>query len=81
MIHGNIISQATVSEALHEALENAIGKNRKLKDILAAQIKGMELVSAGGFPIYSGNVEISGVVNDGCYFRRSSVRDKRSYIR
>jgi hypothetical protein len=61
---GDIISQATVSEALHEALENAIGKNRKLKDILAAQIKGMELVSAGGFPIYSGNIGISGVVND-----------------
>ena len=44
----DIISQATVSRELHEALEKALAESDQLSDLLTEQIKDMDLESARG---------------------------------
>ena len=61
---GDIISQATVSKELHEALEKALCADDRLTEELADQIKNMELVPVrGSFRGYQGRIagQIDGV--------------------
>ena len=60
----DIISQATVSKELHEALEKALNENDRLSDELADQIKSMELVcTRGSLSIRGREVRVAGKID------------------
>lgn len=60
---GDIVSQATVSRELHEALEKALCENDRLTEELADRIKNMELVPVrGSFRGYQ--VSVAGQIDD-----------------
>jgi hypothetical protein len=60
----DIISQATVSRELHEALERALTESDQLSNELAEQIKGMSLESGRGLSARGYEVSFSGRIDD-----------------